>query len=419
MTVNIMKIYHRLNPRLNFLCILCLLASACAGPTVKQRVLMPANADVMKNSKKLAVIDFHGDRKGIFTAKMEAFFTNIRVQGSPYFAVIDPGMMDSIVANNFTVPQHLLQEAAQFGESGDIASILSLFDAIPKPPGLKPIKTGPRKSPRRRARNEVSLPEITPPSYVFQRQDAVRLGQLSGADTILTGAVKWPFVNYERYEKEESECVKYEQKNNPLTPGISSKKCVEYVKHKIPCTKQSAEIEFAIKAVNVDNNQITFAKTYSANQTHSYCNNEKNNQAKDPVDLSKMAMDTAIEKMRHDVAPYEITMSIQLLNKDGSELKDHKEAKSIFDSALRFAKSGHLDRACNDFHRAQQLYNQSAAIYYNLGVCAEVKNDMELALDNYRHAETLLKKPNRYVTQAFARVEDRIEKDRIVADQLR
>lgn len=383
---------------------------------------MPANADVMKNSKKVAVIDFHGDRDGIFTTKVESFFTNIRVQHKPYFAVVDPSMLDNILAEHFTVPQTVLNQAAQLTEMADIGAIVSLFNKIASSaPGLgnaapKPSRSVPKP---RTPKVSTSLPRLSTPSYVFRQTDAIRIGQLSGADTILTGVVKWPYVKRERYHKEKSECAKYERKENKLTPGIKSKQCVKYVKRKINCNRQISNIEFVIKAVSVNNNQITFTNDYSGQAKHEYCDDNKNATKVRPLKLSKTAMDNAIQKMRRDVAPYIVTLTIQLLDKDDSQLKENTAAKAAFDTALAFAKKGHLERACTDFHRAEQMYNESAAVYYNLGVCAEIKNDMELALQRYRHAEDLLKKPNKYVSQAFSRVHDRIEKEKRVQAQLR
>lgn len=408
-----------------FLCVMCTTLFACAAPTVKQSVLMPANADVMKNSKKIAVVGFHGDRNEEFTRKVESFFSAIRVKNSPYFSVVDHSSLKVILADHFVVPDELLKDAAKLSLLGDIGSILSAVESLtssvklpglgslsPKTPKLLKVNTATPDVPQ--------LPRVDTPSYVFRIQDALKLGSLSGADTIITGAVKWPPVRYSYYQEERSNCVKYADKKtgNALTPGFKSKKCLKYAKTKVQCTKQYSKVEYVIKAVSVANNEIAFTKDYAGQAENKYCKDDKYKEAMDPTKLSAKAIDNAIGKMRHDVAPYVVVLTIQLMDKDDSKLADSKEAQKILESGLAFAKKGRLDRACDFFRQAAQMYDQSPALYYNLGVCAEIKNDLEGASKLYKQADGLVLKPNKLINTAIFRIDDRKLKAARVASQL-
>lgn len=417
--------------RITFPIIIAAMASglfACAAPKVKQAVLMPANANAMVNARKIAVMHFHGDRHEEFTREVEYFFANIRVDNQPYFHVVDHDAMQAIIENQFIVPQQLLDQAAQLEESADLNSVLSAIESIAKgvsraAPGLKNLPPPPgihSHGPRGNVRVAVvpDLPNIDLPRYVFKPADALTLGQLSGADTILTGVVKWPRVERSHYTEERSQCVKTEESKSALTPGIKSKKCVQYEKHKVPCTKQVSNIEYIIKAVNVDNSEIAFTKRYAGSAENKFCQDNEQNNKISSHKLSEQAITNAIGKMRHDVAPYTVVLTINLMKKDDSQMAKNEKVKSLVDEGLSFARHGRLDRACDNFNRAEQLYQQSPAIYYNLGVCAEIKNELDEALQLYSHADSLTTKHNRTIDEALYRVKDRQLKAEQVAEQM-
>ena len=144
---------HILTGALSIVCLGVLLS--CAAPRVSQNVMMPARASGMQDVKKLAVVRFAGDRNNEFSTKLEAFLANIRVRDQAYFTVVDRSSLDTI-----------LREQRMVNESG-----------------------------------------------LFNEQDAVKLGQLSGADTIISGFVKWPTVEESNYREERSVCVEYQSKD--------------------------------------------------------------------------------------------------------------------------------------------------------------------------------------------------------------
>ena len=413
----------------------CLTFFGCAAPKVKQTVLMPANANAMVNAKKIAVTHFHGDRHNVFTNEVEYFFSNITVENQHYFHVVDHEAMQAIIENQFIIPQQVLDEAAKLDDMADLNSVLSAIETIAKgvskaAPGLNKLTPGLGKSPsapgvnNHNPANNVQvaavgdLPGIDAPRYVFKPADAITLGQLSGADTILTGVIKWPHVARSHYTEERSKCVKTEDKKSALTPGIKSKKCVQYEKHNVDCTKQRSNIEFVIKAVSVENREIAFTKRYAGSAENSYCrDNEKDN--KMPANkLSRKAIADAIGKMRYDVAPYTVVLTIDLMKKDESQLDQNETVKTLLDEGLNFARHGRMDRACDNFSRAEQQYNQSAALYYNLGVCAEIKNDLDGAAQLYSQADGLTTKHNKTIDNAIYRIKDRKLKAEQVAEQM-
>ena len=77
-----------------------------------------------------------------------------------------------------------------------------------------------------------------------------------------------------------------------------------------------------------------------------------------------------------------------------------------------------MRQACDNFQLATKSYAQSPALYHNLGVCAEIKNDLEQASSLYTQAASLSEKPVDLITKALARVNDRQAKNQQVAGQL-
>lgn len=323
---------------------------ACAAPAVKQNVTMPANAGGMTEVKKVAVVTFNGDKNQEFSTKLESFFANVKVGGKPYFTVVDRATLDVILKE-----QRMVSESERFNE-----------------------------------------------------KDAVKLGDLSGADTIMSGVVSWPKIEASDYKDKRSVCVAETAKG----------KCTKYGETTVDCVKQRGSFEFTVKAISVRKGEVTFTKNYTSQADNSYCTDSKEKQ-KLPTELADTAMKLAMETMRRDVAPYDVVVSISLMESDDSKIGDNKEAKSQLDSGLAFAKEGRMDRACEKFRLGTVAYDQSPALYHNLGVCAEIESNMDKALSIYKQADNLLAKPDKLISSAIARVEERMKKDREVASQMR
>lgn len=389
---------------------------------------MPPNADVMKNTKKIAVMHFHGDRSEMFTRKMRSFFTNIMVENKSYFSVVDHETLSTILKNQFVVPENLLRDADKLSELSDIKLALSAIDTITSNvnqiiPGLEriaPNDPGIIQNPKATP-GPAGLPTIDTSSYVFRLQDAARLGSLSDADTIITGVVKWPRIKNSSYKEDRSRCIKLDDKetSSALIPGLKKKKCMEYEKYQVNCTRQLSTIEYVIKAVSVQNNQIAFAKDYAGSAEHEFCSDKQEQKSMPPFELSLVAIDVALSKMRQDVAPYSVVLTIALIDSDESNLVDHRDAKKLLDNGLVFSEKGRMDRACENFKNASEMYAQSPALLHNLGVCAEIKNQLDDALRFYRKADGFLEGPNKIIDKALTRINDRIVNAEKIANQLR
>jgi hypothetical protein len=425
----------------------CLLFTACSKHVVKQRVLMPANSSSMKDVKKLAVLGFSGDRNKLFSNRVESFLTGIRVNNKPYFTVIDRNVLNETLRNQVTGAGSNAAEAitatttatnsqaattaaaatadTTTGESSgentgiiltvnDPMSILGalLTEAVDRKTGTTTTVT---EMPAAQT-NGSSSPGNT---SNLTRADAIKLAKLSGADTVVTGSVTGPHVKNTRYNEERSECVEYSKEKTKKVLGIKVKECLKYKKTTVACVKQQGNIDFNLKAVNVESSDITFSNTYAGAIENTYCSDNEKYKKQTAEALAEKVTAQALGKMRNDVAPYSVVLSIELMDGDDSGLGDNQNAKMLLESGLEFAKNSQLSVACDKFRMASESYSQSPAILHNLGVCSEIKNQLTEAASLYQQAEGLLLKPNKTISSALVRVSNRVSQQEQVAKQMR
>lgn len=341
--------------------VLCaIFLASCSAPSIKQRVLMPANAKAMQNSKTVAIVSFSGDENNEFSSQMETFFTNLRVQHKPYFKVVDRNMMESI----------LQEQKISFRHGG------------------------------------------------LRTNDAANVGKLTGADTLITGFVRWPEFTNKRSKEKRSRCVKHEGKTKVTPLGVKFRKCLKQQEYYVKCTKQQGEFNFTLKVVSIKSGEIAFTKAYRAKTSNDYCKDNKSAR-KEESDLERIVIAKAIAQMRQDVAPYSVVLNIKLMKKDDSRMSSNEVAQSLLISGFKFAKSGRIDRACQQFEGANKSFPSSPAITHNLGVCAEVKNDFTTALALYKKADQLSQRPEKLINSALNRVNRREYQEAQVKKQLR
>lgn len=379
--------------------LVCSTLISCSSTKVRQAVLMPANSNEMKNVKTLAVVGFAGDKGNKFSTKMETFFTNIRVKNKRYFSVIDHSTLTSVIRKqNKPITTTKNSDRRPAANNNNTGLILSVNDPIEILGSLFLSKHSTKPS--------ASRP--TAKKSAFNRNDAIKTAKIAGADTIITGTINGPHVRNIPYKEDRSVCAEK-----------AGKKCIKYTTIKIGCIKQQGKVNFVMKAVDVNSGAITFSKAYSGASENKYCKDDKYKSAEPVAKLSDIALKQAIAKTRNDVAPYITVVTIELMEKDNSGLANSQQAKMLLETGLRLAKQKKIAQACDNFKLASQSFNQSPALLHNLGVCAEIKNDLDEASRLYTHADSLSKKSHKLINLGLARVNNRRAKNQQVQNQLR
>jgi tetratricopeptide (TPR) repeat protein len=167
--------------------------------------------------------------------------------------------------------------------------------------------------------------------------------------------------------------------------------------------------------IEVESGRLVYANNVSGAATASQCE-DSSTPMQSQDELIGQAKQLAKAMFRTDVAPHYIQVEIKLIeDKDGIA---SKEAENKFEQGMDFAKKSRLDRACELWGEARTLAQNSKAILYSLGICAEVTGDPENALDLYKKADRLLLSPDDRVSAAIQRVSEAVQKKRKLKEQM-
>ena len=322
--------------------VLAALLTACGAPAVKQDIQLPAKEPGMVKAKKLAVFNVSGDHDGTFTGQIESFLANIKVSNKTYFTLVERSHLDKIMTEQ----------------------------------------------------------KMTSSSGLFKDKDAVKLGELAGADTLIMGSVKLPRVESKSYRKPQKVCRSRNSKGE----------CIWWGTQYQTCTDKHASVDYNLKAVSVEKGTIIFTKVYDGQTSNTHCSGGSvktlfgGNKNVSDAEMQRDAIKIAFNKMRQDVAPYTITVSIEFME-DTSGMND--AGKTSFKQAMEFVKAKRMDRACELFQRASGQAGKHVTLLYNMGVCAEIGGDMDKAERMYEQADRSTTKPVDVIGKALNRVKER------------
>jgi len=325
------------------------LLAACATPSVKTTVLMPAKQSGMVNEKRVGIASLKGDNNGTMSDRLRSFVAGIQINGQPYFTLVD---LDR---------QTLLTEQR-------------LSD-----------------------------------SAMFSAATATELGNLTSADTLLGGSFG-PTYDHTKTQKSVQYCAVFGEDFS----------CAKYGTKLVNCHAQSASAALNLRATNLEKGTISFTQSYSASTNHSWCDNQlfgAGVQAK--VDMQNKVIADVLSQVRRDIAHYPMTFDIKFLQKDSSGFGDVAAVKNAFDSGMEFVKNNRVPRGCEFFRKAASLYDQSPAIYHNVGVCAETEGDLDRALAFYQKADRLTSSPNKIIGTSLNRIKGTIAGRSTLKTQLR
>tara|TARA_B110000971_G_C20035708_1_gene514037 strand:- start:3283 stop:4191 length:909 start_codon:yes stop_codon:yes gene_type:complete len=245
-------------------------------------------------------------------------------------------------------------------------------------------------------------------SAMFSANTAIELGNLTTADTLLGGSFL-PSYNRTGSQKDVQYCALQ-----------GEEKCIYYKTKKVNCHEQSASAELNLRATNVERGIVSFTQSYGATTKHSWCDDQVYGaKAKGESDMQNKVIGEVLSQLRRDIAPYSVTFNIKFMKKDASKFGNQEAVKSAFESGLEFVKNQRVPRGCEFFRKAAGMYDQSPAIYHNVGVCSETEGDLDRALAFYQKADRLTLSPNKIIGVSLSRVQNNIASRSAVQSQLR
>ena len=334
-----------------------LVLGACSSPPPKttSTVLMPAKAEEATRLRNVAVLRFDITSGTDITPEVESVIASVRVNGRPYFRLV---------------------ERARINE----------------------------------AFRELRLVERA----AVDASVASKLGKLVSANGLYMGVVTKDGVQDQYYQETRSDCVQYEQKKDKKGNSYDGR-CLRFNNRQVQCIRRVASFEFVPKLLDVSTAEVTYSRTITGSSEHKSCP-DAGTPLKSADELRTQSRQAALRQFREDVAPFERSVDIRLLNiTDGLT----PGGRVRFSGALEFAQANRMDRACEIWRDLLSQESTSPSIMYNLGTCAETRGNLPEAFDWYSRADKLLPRPDNIVNEGLSRVRILIDNSERARSQTR
>ena len=329
---------------------------ACAAPAVKTTALVPAKFHEASTLTEVAVLPFDGQNGRDFASEIEGTIAGINVDNRQYFTLIDRTKLDKILKEQQLGQTGLIDEAA-----------------------------------------------------------AVKVGKLVGAKGIYTGVVTAANSRDSHYTQTRQECARRELKYDKNGNAYEGN-CINWRNHAVSCTKRDAIFAFTPKLIEVETGRIIYSNNISEMTTASACQ-DSGTPIPTAFELIGKAKEAVKANFKGDIAPSYVTFVIKLM--DGKDGISSNEAVQKLDLGMDYAKNSRLDRACELWGEGRILSPNSPSLIYNLAICAEVRGDLENALNLYKAADRALNKPDERITSGIGRVSEAISKRQDLKEQLK
>jgi len=231
-------------------------------------------------------------------------------------------------------------------------------------------------------------------SGIVDENTAVKLGKLIGAEGVYIGTANISNGD-ERYSEQRSKCISRNSKG----------KCLSYSNYNVSCTKRTVGLTIIPKLIHIATGQVKYTSKLVSTEDAKRCS-DSSSPLPTKEQLAEIANYKAMKQFREEVAPYETTVYIEVLEKtDG--ITDNPGRDSLKYS-VAFAKKGRLDRACDIWRNGAEKYHNAISFVYNVGICYEAEGNLKGALEQYMKADKMTIKPEDAINKAIARVKQRI-----------
>ena len=334
--------------------------AACAPPSVKTDLLLPAKQNGMNGVKRIGVLPLKGDTGERFTSRIQAFIANISVKNAPYFTLVN-------VDRKAVMRELKMSDSAQFDE-----------------------------------------------------KTALRLGNLVAADTLFSGSVTPPRVKTTKRLETRTECKKRVTDKNDPKYG----QCLESKTKTVLCFTQNASFKLTLRSSKVETGTVNFIKDYQGRAKHGYCLDRGGQRSKEELGeiavsqvLAELRQDIAPYPVTVSIDFLDYDEKSRIGTKQFF-FADRKDVKKRFDAAMKNVKGNNTIAGCAGFRDAAALFDRSPAIYHNIGVCAEIEADYDQAETFYRRAKTLSGGAIPTIDVSMARLAESRRNAAKVADQM-
>lgn len=317
------------------------LLSGCAQK-VNVRALEPAEIDRVAYTKKITVTDFSNDRVGL-SRKIEANLANVRIDNQSYFTLVSRNDFQKIV-------------------------------------------------------NEQKIQN----SGLVEQKTAVRVGELIGAQAIISGNVSSPSSQDTHFYETRVRCA--------------DKKCKTLTYYKVRCVNRAVGLSAEVRIVDVQKGDVIFADRLSKSRVYKHCSDYSNALPSRDMAAQKLS-DVLADEFTYRLAPHYRTFSVVLLEDPDLDYSDKQE--KLLEVSLTYIEQGRYDKAEKFLGELiDATLSQSYVAFYNLGVVKEAQGKYAEAKEYYTMADKLMLEPVEAINTAVIRIERLIQKHKKTKEQL-
>lgn len=324
-----------------FLVLVGIFLSGCTQK-VFIRALEPAKVDRVAYTKKITVTNFKNDRVGL-SKKIEANLASFQLDNKNYFTMVSRNDFDKIIR------EQKIQNS-----------------------GLVDQKT------------------------------ATQVGQLIGADAIISGNVARPTSQDSMFYETRVRCA--------------DKKCDELEYYKVRCDKRVVGLSAEIRIVDVQKGDIIYADTLNRNSVYKHCIDDSN-----PIPSTSMAAQRLAEAMAdnftYQLTPHYRSFQVSLL--EDPDLDYSSKQKKLLEYSLKYIEQNRYNKAQNLLKKlVDSTDSKSYVPFYNLGVISEAEGKYGEAKEYYAYADNLMVEPVEEIDAAVKRIDRLIAKRKKSREQI-
>lgn len=213
----------------------------------------------------------------------------------------------------------------------------------------------------------------------------------SGApiDALLTGTTRAAVEEVPVTEKRKK-CTEYDP--------ADKNKCVKEVEVDIRCRRRTITVTTTARLVAIKDGSIRYTRPLSARDQQTWCPDRAASRTAE--DYVEWAEGDQVQAIRRDLAPIGYAIDVRV---DENRKGLAKPAADSFKEAVRLTKSD-PSAACEAWAGLTRAAEPTAALAFNLGLCAEMDRDFDAAIDWYGQAQRLGSK-NRDIGEGIARID--------------
>ncbi|WP_188237459.1 hypothetical protein [Sphingopyxis sp. LK2115] len=196
----------------------------------------------------------------------------------------------------------------------------------------------------------------------------------SGAptDALVTGTIRASVDDVPVIEKRRR-CTEYDP--------ADKKKCIKEIDVDIRCRRRTAVVATTVRLVAIGDGSIRYTRPLNARDQVTLCPDRSAPQSVE--DYFAATFRNQVRAIRDDLAPRSYSLDVRV---DESTKGLNKPAQAAFKAAVRLTKTDQAG-ACAAWNALTRDVEPTAALAFNLGLCNEMKGDLDAAADWYGDAQ--------------------------------